>query len=229
MDDIIRLAQREDIPFIESVINDPDVREYMGDGSHPLSFDPTFEYALTYVSKYGVLFGENIGEETFMGLAAFTKEGHGLHAMLAIREGITHFFTQHEVVRILGNIRMNPPNRRMLRGASVLGFDTPRFVGGRAIISADYLGWSLQNADCYQVGGMWMDDNNIIAQADDMAGAMGAFLMTAKSGLVAKAVKQYEIYAMLSHTKPIIFSPDADRLYIGDRDITDAVVSLTGV
>ncbi len=229
MDEIIRRATPEDVAFIEGVINHDAVRHFMGKGDTPLTFGGALEYSITYVSDHGVMFGENIGNDTFVSLVAFKPEGSGIHAMLSIREAIKRFFTQHEVRRIVGTISMDPPNRRMIRAASILGFEVPKFVGGRAIISIDYLGWALQCSDCYQLGGEFMDENNIVCMADDMAGALGGFLMTAKHGLVAKAVSEYETYAILSHTKPILFSEGADRLYLGDKDITDAVMSLTGV
>lgn len=229
MDNIIRRATVEDVEFIDSVVNHPDVRPFMAVGDHKLTYEKTIEYALTYVSEHGVIFGENIGSETFLCLVAFKPEGRGLHAMLAMREAIKVFFTQTECRRIVGTIQVHPEmNKKMIRASSMLGFGTPKFMGGRAIVDLEYPIWAITNPDCYAIGGEFMDELGIKPQADDQAGALGAFLMTARHGLVAKAVTEYEAYAILTQTKPIIFSAEADRLYFGDKDITDAVMTTSG-
>lgn len=229
MDSIIRRATAEDVEFIDSVVNHADVRPFMAVGDHSLTYEKTIEYALTYVSDYGVIFGENIGSETFLCLVAFKPEGRGLHAMLAMREAIKRLFTETECRRIVGTIQVHPTmNRKMVRACSMLGFQTPRFMGGRAIVDLEYPIWAITNPDCYAVGGEFMDALDIKPQADDQAGALGAFLMTARNGLVSKAVNEYEAYAILTQTKPVIFSAEADRLYFGDKDITDAVMTAAG-
>ncbi len=230
MDKIIRRATVEDVAFINSVVNDPAVRPFVGVGEHDLTFEKTIEYAMTYVSEHGVIFGENVGSNTFIFLVAFKPAGRGLHSMLAMREAIKTVFTETECRRILGTIQVHPTmNRKMVRASSMLGFRPPIFMGGRAIVDMEYPAWAITSPDCYQVGGEFMDANDIKPQADDQAGALGAFLMTARNGLIAKAVNEYEIYAILSQTKPVLFSAEADRLYFGDKDITDAVMATTGV
>jgi hypothetical protein len=230
MAEFVRRATEEDVPFLDSIVNHPACRPFMGDGDHWITFGEAIKYGLTFRSDEGVMFGENIGDDTFMFLVAFNPEGRGLHSMLSMRECIAKCFTETECKRIIGTIQLHPGhNRKMLRAASVLGFDPPKLIGNRALIDLEYIKWSVTNPDCYQIGGAFMDEQGIEAVAPDQAGAIGAFLATASNGLMAKAVKQYELYALVTKTKPIIFSAEADRLYYGDKDITDAVMTVSGV
>lgn len=228
MADTVRRATEEDVEFIESVINDPAVRPVMAPGDVPLAFTPTIEYALTYVSDHGVMFAENIGDNTFIALAAFKPSGRGLHAMIAMRESIRKALTETECRRLIGTIAMNPPNTKMLRAASILGFQPRGMMGSRMVIEIEYPSWALSDVDCHMLGNEFLDKNNIPREAEDMPGAIGAFLMTAHAGLVSKAVSEYELYATLSHTKPIVLADEANRFYIGGMDITEAVLEVIG-
>ena len=66
----MRIATRDDIPFINRVLNDPTVRPYVFEGEEPLDIEPVFDYVLCYVSEHGVIFCEALGNARYMALVS---------------------------------------------------------------------------------------------------------------------------------------------------------------
>lgn len=134
----MHLASPADIPFINQVLNHPEVRPHIWPGTEPVDATQAIELMYVLVAPgMGVMMGEAMGGNTYLGLTAFLPHAWGPQAVYAMRRGIKKIFTDTDCSRLYGSIK--PGNIRATRNLAGLGFKDIGLKNNRITGHIDYL------------------------------------------------------------------------------------------
>lgn len=134
----MHLATRDDIPFINSVINHPKVRPHVWYGDNELDCTESIDIMWTLVvPDKGVMMAEALGDGQYLGLTAFLPKHWGFSAVGEMRRAIRKIFTDTDCNRLYGSVKLSNP--RAGRNLIGLGFKEVGQHGNRITGHIDFL------------------------------------------------------------------------------------------
>ena len=134
----MHLATREDIPFVNEVMNHPKVRPHIWPGETEIDAAMALELMwCLVVPGSGVMMAEALGGNNYLGLTAFLPESWGPKAVYEMRSGIRKLFTDTDCIRLYGSVK--PNNLRASRNLVGLGFKEVGLKGNRVTGHIDYM------------------------------------------------------------------------------------------
>jgi hypothetical protein len=194
----MKRAREEDIPIINSIVNDPSVRPFLGAGNQKIDATGLAEKTLIFFDETGVVSLESMGDGEYLGLSVVLPNGRGLGAMVAHRRVLDTLFFEYDAFRVFGTIASD--NERSARYASSMGFSLRDTGCGRISSELDYTTHALRSRRCRDVG---LNLANIIQKPVLVSEAcmLGAFTLTVqRSGgrFTGKAFKLFNRFAKLN-------------------------------
>lgn len=189
---MIRLAEKSDIPFINSVLNHPKVRPHIWTGTEELDSTEALELMWTViVPGKGVMMAEALGDGLYLGLTAFLPEAWGIEAVTGMRQAIRKIFTDTDCNRLFGSVKSN--NQRAGRNLIGLGFKEVGLKGNRITGHIDYLDL--------------LDEE--------------MFKETAKAGWGGKALYWWGVKSKIENIPPIFPAHPELPIFVSDGEIID--------
>lgn len=134
---MLRIATKEDIPFINEVLNHPKVRPHVWRGDDVLDYTDTLGVLWTLVAPgKGMMAAEALGDGNYLALVAFLPEAWGPEAVSLMRQGIRMIFTKTDCSRLYGSVK--PNNLRASRNLIGMGMKEVGLNGNRITGHIDY-------------------------------------------------------------------------------------------
>jgi hypothetical protein len=209
-------ATIEDIPYINSIMNSPEVRPLVGRGSEYLDAADVFDDVLFLVGSHGVLMGEAMGDGEYLGLSAFISKGQGLASVIEHRKAIAYMFYETDAVRL--NATVDRANDKARRNLLAMGFtrvvdrDNPRIMA-----SLDWMDHALVSKAALKRGDEACRGNDAPSHERRL---LGAFALTCEGGWPGKAIRLFNRYALLNHLPYIIPTHPTENVFsYGDKTI----------
>lgn len=200
----MKLATVGDEKAINAIINHPSIRSLIMAGDHELDVTGLLEDQIYLFDESGVFMVEGLGGDEFIAMSAFLPEARGLKAHIAHRKALDILFFGMGAGRVYATVdRSNTAAVRNLLG---LGFNI-RDENFRIIAHIDYMEWAQKSKTCYSNGrdlAMFLFGSHM----SYVTQAVGAFVMSARSGLAGIAMMRFNKFALLNQIEPIMAEDD---------------------
>ena len=188
----MKRATEEDVPTINRIMNDPDVRPWVFEGEGYLDYSGMTDALYILVTDTGVGIGEHFGDCEYIATMAVLPEGRGVGSVKLFYGLMDAAFWSTDAMRVYATI--NPDNDRSIRFFTKIG-SIIRKVGDRVIAEWSFTDWAFKSDMAKKAG----EEFNGILQADESTKKMlGAFALTLRGGWGGKAYHLYNKYAYLS-------------------------------
>lgn len=201
LEPIFRIADHGDVEKINAILNHPAVRPHVFIGDDLLDFSHNIGVTPTYLTRSGVMFAEAIGTGEYLVTSGFIPDGHGLHAAMAHRAALDHFFSTTDATRVTSVFEEG--NEPAIRNLQSLGFRFRGGFGGRCAAEMDWIDWALTSRGALREGRKWAKTHSTPWVSNMNLHMLGAFLLTSKGGWPGKALSQFNKWAKLEIENPL--------------------------
>lgn len=208
----------DDIPFVNSILNDPDCRMWLDVGDEEMDFSKALSNSYAYVFDEGVCLAEPMSQEDWLCLAAFRRSSWGLPAINAMRQTARDIFVLTPARRLVATI-MEENAKKTGRACIAIGFRPLLGTESRTVMELHYLQWCISDKEMVAIGNQQLELAGLEPLYPQEPGILGAFCYGLSKGVRAKVYEEFEHWHIFTaYPLPAIKEVDLDYTAFDYRD-----------